>query len=131
LGCRCTPYFDYFFEKTTIFALSLKNNQRMTHLKTSFAIALLACFLTVKTNAQVGVTMKHVKKSVVFKQQNNTFKPKPHPLNIPKLSYAQNPYYRWQAEQNALFGTNNIEAIFSRNSSVLEKVVGGILLFTQ
>ena len=103
----------------------------MNCLKTSFTIAILACFLSVKTNAQVGLTMNHIKKSVVMKTQNNGFKLKAHPLNLPKISYTQNPYYLRQGENNALSGNNSLEAMFSRNSSVLERVVGGLLLFAR
>jgi hypothetical protein len=102
----------------------------MTFLKTFFAIVLFACFLTVKTNAQVGVTMNHVKKSVVYKSPNNSFRLKPHALNLPKISYYENPYYLRQAENRNL-SANSFEAIISRQSSVWERVVGGLLLFTQ
>jgi hypothetical protein len=42
----------------------------MTHLKTSFAIALLACFLSVKTNAQVSMNIDSVRKCLSISQQN-------------------------------------------------------------
>jgi hypothetical protein len=95
----------------------------MTSFKTSFAITLFVCFFSVKTNAQVGVTMYHVKKSVMYKPQNNPFKLKPHPLNLPKVSYAENPYYQRQGANNALFG-GVVDAIFDKRSSPLERVAG-------
>ena len=103
----------------------------MTFSKTFFAIALLLFLLSVKTNAQVGLTMNHVKKSVVIRPQNNPLKLTPHPLNLPKVSYAENPYYQRQGDNNASFGGNSLEAMFSRKSSVLERVVGGLLLFAR
>jgi hypothetical protein len=103
----------------------------MTFSKTFFAIALFTCFFTTKTNAQVGVNMNHVKKSVVYKPQNNPFKLKPHALNLPKVSYLENPYYTREGENNASFGGNSLEAMFSRKSSVLERVAGGLLLFAR
>jgi hypothetical protein len=42
----------------------------MTNLKTSFAIALLACFLSVKTNAQVSMNIDSVRKCLLVSQQN-------------------------------------------------------------
>jgi hypothetical protein len=103
----------------------------MTFKKTLFAIALFTCFLTTKTNAQVGVNMNHVKKSVVYKPQNNPFKLKPHALNLPKVSYLENPCYTREGENNASFGGNSLGAMFSRKSSVVERVVGGLLFFAR
>jgi hypothetical protein len=110
---------------------SPKHIKPMTFSKTFFAIALLLCFLSVKTNAQVGLTMNHVKKSVVYKPQNNPFKLKPHALNLPKVSYLENPYYTREGENNASFGGNSLEAVFSGKSSVVERVVGGLLFFAR
>jgi hypothetical protein len=95
----------------------------MTFSKTFFAIALFTYFLTTKTNAQVGVNMNHVKKSVMIRPQNNPFKLKPHALNLPKVSYLENPYYQRQGANNALFG-GVVDAIFDKRSSPLERVAG-------
>jgi hypothetical protein len=99
----------------------------MTFSKTFFAIALFLCFLSVKTNAQVGLTMNHVKKSVMFRPQNNPLRIKQPQLNLPKISYTENPYYQRQGDNNAASDGDIIGAIFDKRSSVLERIIGTTL----
>jgi hypothetical protein len=100
----------------------------MTFLKTSFAIALLACFLSVKTNAQVGLTVgNHMKKSIVIAPKNHIMKLKPNVLSIPKISYRETPQCQSMFVGNARDNAFNV--ILSRHATVLERAVGVLVLF--
>lgn len=99
----------------------------MTFFKTFFAVALFLCLLSVKTNAQVGLTINHVKKSVMIRPQNNPLRLTPPQLNLPKVSYTENPYHLRQGYNNASSDGDIIGAILDKRSSVLERVVGTTL----
>jgi hypothetical protein len=100
----------------------------MTFLKTFFTITLLTCFLTAKTNAQVGLTINNMKKSVVIKPINSRFKLKANALNIPKVSYRES-----VQSQRMLFDpcTNAANAVISNKSTLVERTVGILLILTH
>lgn len=76
----------------------------MTHLKSSFAIAILTCFLSVKTNAQVSTNIDSVRKVLLTSQLNY----KANPSNSKPVScvFATNAF----RENNAFKQTSRSES---------------------
>jgi hypothetical protein len=130
----------------------------MTFLKTSFAIALLACFLTVKTNAQVSMNIDSVRKCLSISQQNykalssnnkpvscvfasnafrenDAFKQTPH-SELPNADkpISQNSKASFiPFRRDNIFTQNEIYYIFSPKSeaTIVERAVTALLLFGQ
>jgi hypothetical protein len=125
----------------------------MNCLKTSFAIALLSCFLTIKTTAQVGLTVNNMRQSVVIKSQKQSSPTTAIDLKLPKYFnesawfkiqsdfvydptyYATNAIHRYNQSiiikdksMSIDFRNNALNAVLSRNATVLERVVGTTLL---
>ena len=88
----------------------------MKNLKASFTIALLACFLTVKTTAQVGLTTNSVKKSIMIAPQNHSVKLNPYKLNLPKVYL-----YKLANSGNNTFLNTRIESNFNRKFTPWER----------
>jgi hypothetical protein len=130
----------------------------MTHLKTSFAIALLACFLSVKTNAQVSMNIDSVRKALSLSQQNYKANPSNNKpvscvfatnafrendafkqtsrselpnANEPKSSNGKAPLTQFRTDN--VVTQNEIYYIFSPKSeaTILERTVTALLLFGQ
>ena len=99
----------------------------MKNLKASFTIALLACFLTVKTNAQVGLTINNIKKSVVIAPKKHVLNLKPNALDLPQISYREKPRYQSMFPRSAKDNAFNV--ILSPHATVLERAVGVLVLF--
>jgi hypothetical protein len=94
----------------------------MTHLKTSFAIAILACFLSVKTNAQMGVNIDSVRACLSTSQQTFGVKLQPNSFSNKPIScvFASNSfgvsYQNVNAQTDPCFDAS--EAIVRRNQSI-------------
>jgi hypothetical protein len=99
----------------------------MTFLKTSFAIALLACLFSTKTNAQVGLTVNNMKKSIVIAPKKYVEKLKPNALAIPKISYHETPHFQSMFTCDAR--SNAFNVIISPHATILERAVGVLVLF--
>jgi hypothetical protein len=100
----------------------------MTFLKTFLTVTILICFLSIKANAQVGLTVgNHVKKSIVIAPTNHAIKLKPNALRIPKISYSETPQFKSMFMCDARDNAFNV--ILSRHATLLERAVGVLVLF--
>jgi hypothetical protein len=126
----------------------------MTFLKTTITTALFVSFLHLNTQTQVGLTMENVSKSINASQQEyksklprnpfsstpfscvfmtNSFRENNQISNYPDApNNASEALYRFSKNpfQNQNF-KDPLEVIFSRDASVVERVAGAILLFSN
>jgi hypothetical protein len=128
----------------------------MTHLKTAFAITLLICFFSLKTNAQVGVNIDSIRKCLSISQQSFGIKPPPNSFSNKPVScvFAINSFkenaqithntaispvdanktlFRKDKNppvQNTYILRDPFEIITDKNATVVERIVGALLLFS-
>jgi hypothetical protein len=127
----------------------------MTFLKTFFAITLFTCFFTVKTNAQVSLNIDSVRQALSASQQNyktkqslNSFSNTPVSCVFATNSFKENAQITHNTAispvdadkalfkndknpvQNTYILRDPVEIITDKNATVVERIVGALLLFS-